>query len=526
MNSEPETLNTYVDTVVKGKAPDLKIPDGACMVAKPVEPCCIVIFGATGDLTARKLIPALYNLYLLGAVPDSSVIIGAARTDMSDDEFRQKMRQALSGMDTSKLDEFMLHVHYHSTAGDSPESFKSLSDRLKDMAGKSGARVNKIFYLATPPSASAIIAKMLGETGLSREREDGNGWSHIVVEKPFGSDLKSAIDLNRSLRSYFREDQIFRIDHYLAKETVQNVLMFRFANAIFEPLWNRMYVDHVHIDAAESIGVENRAHYYEEAGVLRDMFQNHMMQLLAVTAMEPPSLFKADQVRDEQVKVFRSLRPFSAENPSERLILGQYGPGIIDGKPVPGYRQEAGVDPRSLTPTFGMMTVFVDNWRWQDVPFYLTSGKRLAKKLTEIVIHFKSVPHLLFQPVLEDTITANVLTLRIYPDEKINLTFQTKNPGAAVCLRSVTMDFNYKHNYSGPILDAYEKALLDCMEGDQTLFWRQDAVELCWSFLEPVLERCEHCAERAENLFNYDAGSWGPEKAAISRHHPSQGVGR
>jgi len=517
MNAPPEDIDAYVDTVVKGKAPDLKVPVHACVVGQPVEPCCIVIFGATGDLTSRKLIPALYNLYLHGGVPDAFAIIGAARKDMTDEQFRERMKEALAGMDASKLDEFTARLHYRSIAEDSPESFKTLANMLQQMAEQSGKQSNRMFYLATPPSAYEIIADMLGKSGLSREKENGNGWSHIVVEKPFGRDLKSAVALNRSLHTYFREDQIFRIDHYLAKETVQNVLMFRFANAIFEPLWNRMYVDHVHIDATESLGVENRARYYEEAGVLRDMFQNHMMQLLAVTAMEPPPLFRADQVRDEQVKVFRSLRPFSEGDPSERLILGQYGPGRIDGKEVPGYREEPGVDPQSLTPTFGMMTVFVDNWRWQDVPFYLSSGKRLSKKVTEIVIHFKQVPHLLFEPILGDAISANVLTLGIYPDEKINLTFQTKNPGATVCLRSVTMDFNYLQNYSGPVLDAYEKVLLDCMGGDQTLFWRQDAVELCWSFLEPVLEHCEHCAERAEKLLPYDAGSWGPEDAAINR---------
>ncbi len=517
MKLEPENIDKYVDTVIKGKASDLEVPAQACVVRGQVEPFAIVIFGATGDLTTRKLMPALYNLYIHGGIPETFTIIGAARKDMNDDQFRERMNQALAGMETSKVAEFLAHLHYHSTAGDSLESFNGLAGVLTALAEKHGAQANKIFYLATPPSTYETIAAMLGGSGLSREGDNGNEWSHIVVEKPFGSDLKSAVALNRSLHKYFREDQIFRIDHYLAKETVQNVLMFRFANAIFEPLWNRMYIDHVHVDAAETIGVESRAGYYEEAGVLRDMFQNHMMQLLAVTAMEPPSLFEADQVRDEQVKVFKSLRPFPLEDPSKHLVLAQYGPGAVEGKQVAGYREEPGVNPNSLTPTFGMMTVFVDNWRWQGVPFYLTSGKRLAEKLTEIVIHFKSVPHSLFQPVFEQSISANMLKMGIQPDEKISLTFQTKNPGATVCLRSVRMDFNYQDNYSGPVLDAYEKALLDCMQGDQTLFWRQDAVELCWSFLEPVLDHCESCSERAEKLFTYKAGSWGPEAARIGR---------
>jgi glucose-6-phosphate 1-dehydrogenase len=287
--------------------------------------------------------------------------------------------------------------------------------------------------------------------------------------------------------------------------------MFRFANWIFEPIWNRSHIDHVSITAAESLGVEHRAGYYEEAGVLRDMFQNHMMQLLALTAMEPPSRFKADRVRDEKVKVFRALRPFSNENSKESIVLGQYGPGRIDGQKVPGYREEPGVRPDSLTPTFALLRAFIDNWRWKGVPFYVMSGKRLAKKLTEISIQFREVPHAMFSPVLGDHITANRLVLGIYPEEEITLTFQTKYPGAKVCLRSVTMDFLYHQNYAGPILDAYEKVLIDCMIGDQMLFWRQDAVELCWSFLDPILKECESCGDRAEMLLPYEAGSWGPE---------------
>jgi glucose-6-phosphate 1-dehydrogenase len=351
---------------------------------------------------------------------------------------------------------------------------------------------------------------MLGSAGLSAEGEGGKGWSRIVVEKPFGSDLDTAIDLDRSLHEHFQEHQIFRIDHYLAKETVQNILMLRFANAIFEPLWNRRYIDNVTITAAETLGVEHRAGYYEQAGVLRDMFQNHMMQLLALTAMDPPSLFEADMVRNEKIRVYQCLRPFDVTNIKDNLVTGQYGPGTIDGEKVPGYLEEPGVSPDSMTPTFAMMRIFLDNWRWQGVPFFLTSGKRLAKKITEISIQFKEVPHSMFRPVLGEHITANRLILGIYPEEKISLTFQTKNPGAKVCLRSVTMDFQYNQNHSGPVLDAYEKVLLDCMLGDHMLFWRQDGVELCWSFLTPILTECETCIDREEMLFTYESGSRGP----------------
>jgi glucose-6-phosphate 1-dehydrogenase len=517
MASDPQSIDAYVDTVVKATTSELQTPSPAAGISGKVDPCSIVIFGATGDLVHRKLAPALFNLYLHGAFPESFAILGAARSEITRDQFRDRMKQALAGIDDAKLDAFTGHLYYQNLDLESAESFQQLSRTLKALDSKHNTMANNLFYLAIPPSAYKSVAAMLGQAGLSGEQENGRGWSRIVVEKPFGQDLKSAKELNRALHSYFREDQIFRIDHYLAKETVQNVLMFRFANAIFEPIWNRMYIDHIHINAVESLGIEKRASYYEEAGILRDMFQNHMMQLLAVTAMEPPSLFEANQVRDEHVKVFRALRPFSSANQTENLVMGQYGPGTVDGKPVRGYREEPGVRSDSLTPTFGMMTVHIDNWRWQDVPFYLTSGKRLAKKLTEIVIHFKSVPHSLFQGVLGESINPNLLTLGIQPDEKINLTFQTKMPGARVSLRSVAMDFNYLENYSGPIFDEYEKALLDCMQGDQMLFWREDAVELCWAFVDPILEDCETCADRGKRLLSYESGSWGPDAAKIGR---------
>jgi len=315
------------------------------------------------------------------------------------------------------------------------------------------------------------------------------------------------------LHQSFQEQQIFRIDHYMAKETVQNILIFRFANSIFEPLWNRNFIDRVGIIAAEKIGVEYRAGFYEQAGVLRDMFQNHMMQLLALIAMEPPSRFEAERVRDEKVKGFRSLKPITAPSSAENLVLGQYGAGEIDGVQVPGYREEPGVRPDSLTPTFAVMRVFIDNWRWRGIPFYLASGKRLPKKLTQLVIHFKEVPHSLFANIALGAIAPNRLILGIQPEEKITLSFETKNPGATVCLRGVTMDFNYYQNYHGPIMDAYEKSLIDVMQGDHMLFWRQDGVELCWSFFSPLIEECESCADLEKLIHPYKAGSWGPEAA-------------
>jgi len=510
---DKDLMREVQPAVVKSEAPDLGIPPEACLIEGHAEPCTIVIVGASGDLTQRKLVPALFNLYLNAGLPQPFLIVGCGRTELGDRGFREKMKKGVSAAPQrldSKWGEFAKSLFYRSIDyGDLP-SFSALAGYLKEKDEKYGTGGNRIFYLAVPPSLYKDVAHVIGRSGLAVENENGNGWSRIVVEKPFGRDLGTAIDLDRSLHDHFEEHQIFRMDHYLAKETVQNILMFRFANAIFEPIWNRRYIDHVSITAAETLGVGHRAGYYEQAGVLRDMFQNHMMQLLALTAMEPPSLFEADRVRDEKVKVYRSLRPFPVEELQEYLAVGQYGPGTINGKAVEGYRDEPGVNGDSLVPTFAMMKVFLDNWRWQGVPFYLCSGKKLARKVTGIAIQFKQVPHSMFRQTLGEHITANRLSIGIYPDEKIILTFQTKNPGARLCLRSVTMDFEYNQNYKGPILDSYEKALIDCMLGDQMLFWRQDGVELCWAFLTPILEECETCGERQAMLLPYAAGSRGP----------------
>jgi len=515
-----QTQNADHPTIARTTTPDLEVPFDACLMGGIPDPCMIVIVGASGDLTVRKLLPALYNMFLRNAVPVPFVIVGCSRTKLTEDSFRDVAMKTLSekaDQDRSKLKPFLSCLRYRPVQYDDLPSFVDLAAYLEELDKRCLTRGNRIFYLAIPPSLYKTTAQMLGRAGLATEGKDGNGWSRIVVEKPFGRDLDTAMDLDRSLNEHFREHQIFRIDHYLAKETVQNILLFRFANSLFEPIWNRRYVDYIQIIAAETLGVEHRAGYYEQAGVLRDMFQNHMMQLLSLTAMDPPSVFEADRVRDEKVRVFRSLRPFPVEDLKSYLTLGQYGPGKIDGKAVPGYREEPGVNPQSLTPTFAAMKIFLDNWRWQGVPFYLTSGKRLAKKLTEIMIQFKAVPHSMFRQVLGEHISANRLVLGVYPDEKISLTFQTKNPGAKVCLRSVIMDFDYRQNYTGPTLEAYEKVLLDCMLGDRMLFWRQDGVELCWSFLTPILDECETCSDRVKMLFTYESGTCGPQLNNASR---------
>jgi len=514
MNHHDKNNSDSPSITINAKAPDLGFDPKDCIGVEHSDPCTIVIFGATGDLTARKLLPALFNLYTNDGLPEPFQIVGCGRTKLSEQKFIDRMKDALDAthiLNHDKWPAFADALSYRSIDYEQLDSFSNLSEFLKNLDETHGTRSNRIFYLALPPILYQPVVQMLGQSGLGNEKDNHNGWSRVVIEKPFGRDLKTAKELNQSIGEYFKEHQVYRIDHYLAKETVQNILMFRFANAIFEPIWNRRYIDHVNILASETLGVEHRAGYYDKAGVIRDMFQNHMMQLLAHTAMEAPSQFESDLVRDEKLKVFRSLRPFPIEKLQEYIVLGQYDRGEIDKKPVPAYREEPGIDPDSLTPTYAKMKIFIDNWRWQGVPFYLISGKRLAKKITQIVIGFKEVPHSMLRKTLDETIDANRLTFGIYPDEKVTLTFQTKNPGARLCLRSVTMDFSYHQNYTGPVLDAYEKVLIDCMLGDQVLFWRQESIERCWSFLTPILNECETCGDRSKMLQFYESGSWGPQ---------------
>jgi glucose-6-phosphate 1-dehydrogenase len=499
--------------LITGQAPDLGLLPEACLSDERLEPCTVVIFGATGDLTIVKLMPALYNLFLRGGLAAPCCIVGCGRTQLSRQEFQERMAEAVrkAGLDMAHWQKFAANLYYLPFNYNSPDDYQSLAGFLKDKEDHEQICGNRVFYLALPPSQYPLISQELGRSGLSTEREQG--WVRLVVEKPFGRDLPSAQELNRVLLASFQERQIFRIDHYMAKETVQNIIMFRFANAIFEPLWNRNFIDSVGILAAETVGVGQRAGFYEETGVLRDMFQNHMMHLLAVTAMEPPSRFEAERVRDEELKVFRSLKPLSATEFNEEIILGQYTRGKVGEQEVPGYREEPQVQPNSVTPTFAALRVLVDNWRWRGVPFYLVSGKRLGAKQTQIVIRFKEVPHALFRSVRLGEIAANYMILGIYPEEKITLSFETKNPGATMCLRQVIMEFPYYSNYGGPVLEAYEKSLMDVIQGDHMLFWREDAVEACWSYFSPLIEGCEGCPDPASLVHFYAAGTWGPEKA-------------
>lgn len=486
-----------------------------CEWERTPEPCTIVIFGASGDLTYRKLVPALYKLYSHEGLPERYCVVGVGRTQMNDDAFRAKMRQGIaeSGVALTRWAEFERSLYYLPVYYDDLPSYTTLSRRLAELEHRHQTMGNIIFNLAIPPSVYETIARALGSAGLSREDNEKGNWRRLVVEKPFGYDLASARKLNKAISESFREDQVFRIDHYMTKETVQNILIFRFANAIFEPIWNRNYIDHVRINASESLGIEHRAGYYERSGVLRDMFQNHMMQMLSLVGAEPPSRFSANLVRDKKVELFRSLRPVPLEDLDDHLILGQYTKGEIQGKEVPGYREEPGVNANSVTPTYALMRVFVDNWRWQGVPFYITSGKRLKWKVTRIDIQFKAVPHSIFRQTIGEDVSADRLIVSMHPKEAIFLNFQSKKPGTRLCLRTAGLHFSFYRGHEGPKLDAYEKALIDTMLGDQTLFWRQDSLELSWAFLDPVLNCAETCDDRSQRLHPYAAGSLGPQAA-------------
>ncbi|HEX9989222.1 MAG TPA: glucose-6-phosphate dehydrogenase [Chloroflexia bacterium] len=508
---------------------------------RTAEPCAVVIFGVTGDLAHRKLLPALYNLMIERRLPVGFSIVGFARRPFSDEEFREQARESIEKYSRNKpsqrpsvWENFAQGLFYVQSNFDDANGYTKLATRLEEIDRERGTMGNRIYYLSTPPDFYAPIVANLGASGLANTRlmPSGNGsntavlntgmlmpppaddapWRRIIIEKPFGHDLPSAQQLNRQISEVFTEEQIYRIDHYLGKETVQNILVFRFANGIWEPLWSRRYIDNVQITVAESLGVEDRASYYDHSGALRDMLQNHMMQLLTLVAMEPPASFDAQAVRDEKAKVLRAIKPFStAAEVAKNTVRGQYGPGAIFGKPVPAYRQEEDVPPDSITETFVAARFFVENWRWSGVPFYLRHGKRLPKRDTEIAIQFKPAPLALFQHTAADELLPNSLVLHIQPDEGIALRFESKTPGPEMRLRSVDMNFRYGTSFGVEPADAYERLLMDCMLGDSTLFTRRDEVELMWQLATSILEGWKQIPP--PTFPNYRAGSWGPMAA-------------
>lgn len=478
------------------------------------EPFTLVIFGAAGDLAHRKLFPALYNLMVDDWLPEGCRIIGVARHPYDTDQFRREVSQAIADFsrrspDHKVLDRLVANTSYLTADFNDGQQYQALKTILSDSGDPYPA--NYLFYLATPPSAYPVIAKHLGEVGLSHPINPDH-WVRIIVEKPFGRDLDSAVELNTELHQVFDESQIYRIDHYLGKETVQNILVFRFANGIFEPLWTRQYIDNVQITVAESLGVAGRGSYYDNAGALRDMVQNHMLQLVSLIAMEPPVAYEPDAVRDEKVKVLRSIRPFTTRDVADYTVRAQYEAGELGGERVLGYLDEPDIASDSRTESFVALRLLIDNWRWAGVPFYLRTGKRLAKRATEIAIQFKTAPHRFFQDTETPALAPNLLTIKIQPDEGISLRFGAKVPGPQIQVRTVNMEFLYGTSFAGTPPEAYERLLLDAMTGDSTLFTRKDEVESAWALVSSILNGWS----RARGpIPTYTAGSWGPPESDL-----------
>ncbi|MFC1521040.1 glucose-6-phosphate dehydrogenase [Elusimicrobiota bacterium] len=495
--------------------PHLEVQGDFCADVKQ-PPCSLIIFGASGDLTSRKLLPSVFNLFLKGGGQKGFFVLGCARTGYDEQEFREKVyasiRSGVKNAPDPKIRAFCNICFYVYGDYNGHDLYSQISKKLKSLEKIYQSKGNRLFYLATPPRLYSNIAKQLNASGLAKDRRSKSCWSRVIIEKPFGRDLKSATELNSVLRRAFSEDQIYRIDHYLGKDTVQNILVFRFANSVFEPIWNRDHIDHVQITVAESLGVEHRAGYFENTGLIRDMFQNHMFQMLALTAMEPPRSFSADHVRDSKVRLFKGIRPFSSGHLSKSMARGQYGNGIVSAKRVRAYRDEPGVSQKSQIETFAAFKMLIDNKRWKGVPFYLRSGKRLPKKTSTITIVFKKVPYSMFKTFPGAGAPFNVLTFNVQPDEGISLKIQAKSPGLKLCMSSLLMEFKYKDLFGVEMPEAYERLILDVMIGDQTLFIRRDGAEATWSLLTPVLKKI-HDARPGCPLHVYPSGSWGPKAA-------------
>ncbi len=486
-------------------------------VSKIADPCILVIFGATGDLTARKLVPALYNLAREGQLPSHFCCVGFARKEKSHEAFRKELHDAINEfsrvkpIDEKIWDTLKDKIFYHQSNFDEPEGYERLNSFLQELDQKFGTKGNRVFYLSTQPKFFSDIIERLNQHKLVYEtQQEKERWSRVIIEKPFGHDLHSAQELQLFVEKHLNENQIYRIDHYLGKETVQNILVFRFANSIFEALWNNRYIDHVQITVGEEIGIGMRGAFFEEAGIARDIVQNHMMQLLSMMAMEPPSNLSADAIRDEKVKVVQALRPLDPRTIDQHVVRGQYGPGFVDGEKVIGYRQEHNVNPQSIIETFFAAKLYIDNWRWAGVPFYLRAGKRLPKRASEITICFKDVPNILFASGGKKN-DSNLLVLRIQPDEGISLKMNCKVPGPASAIKPVKMAFQYGSYFGLTPPEAYERLICDCILGDGTLFARCDEVLASWKWFTPILE---HWASNPPKSFpNYESGTWGPQAA-------------
>ena len=505
---------------MSGKDPQVENPlrEGLVGERQPA-PCAMVIFGASGDLTKRKLVPALYTLTRERLLPAGFAIVGVARREIP---FAEQMRESVDKyarrrpVEQALWDSFGPGISYVAGDFDNAETYAKLKQHLAEVDEKRGTRGNRVFYISTPPESFEVIIKHLGEAGLINSDPNSGPFTRVIIEKPFGTDLKSAQELNAACLKVLREDQIYRIDHYLGKETVQNIVVFRFANGIFEPLWNHKYIDNVQLTVSEAIGIEGRGNYYDQSGTLRDMVQNHIFQFMCLMAMEPPVAFEPGSVHDEKVKVLRALRELPTENINDWTVRGQYGEGFEKGQPVPGYLQEPGVREGSHTETYVGLKLFIDNFRWAGVPFYIRAGKRMPKRVSEIAITFKTVPHALFKSLGVDSTShePNVLALRIQPDEGITLKFLSKVPGPTIDPRPVTMDFRYGSSFGTEPPEAYERLLLDCMLGDSTLFTRGDEVLESWRFCSRILEAWAENDEKSKApLPKYEAGSWGPAEA-------------